>query len=290
MASAKCRKHEADQWAHRVIQQMPQCRDFAAILFSGQKENRPPYCGLSHAASIAILDRLHRGVNVGDVTSLSTALTWIRQKAIYKFDPQFVDLLKQQPLTAPIPVTAILYGMPQPCFFVENAAVIRGIETYGFFVWLDYNEINEHPELELVYLAHTGNIIDVPIALHHELLNDCLNHLPQSELEDPDDPEFTPLYGEVLEAVNLVLYLCGNNMAPVEGVQRSVDQYGHPTTPYVWNVGVSIGDLIRENAEMVQPHGDWYVGTMNGVPDIRWGSPFEKAARKPKDILEFRRN
>lgn len=213
----------------------------------------PDWCYIPIAAGIAI-----GGSNFFDKqlspVAITAAAAWRVSQGVYRFDTDLYDELVHQPLDGNLPCE-VLTKLPEWCVYVETVnARFQGKPIIGFWAHLESDANDGRMELRFVLFTADGQNIPFPIHLGDWTLEEGLDRM-QSEANKCSGfnlPMLTDsLREEILPLLQLVLYLCAENMdlqtQPVHPLKRATasGRIDAPKEPHMWIVGQRIGAAIR---------------------------------------------
>lgn len=194
---------------------------------------------------------------------------WRKHKEIYSFDEDLSKLLMSQASDVEIPLD-VLYTLPYPCVWIQAA------KRTGFFVWFE-DDVHTHM-MELRLLVFTDDEDPENLMLHlkpgwtiSDGINDTIATIKAAKL-DPEllrqgkeagetlgDYDYDRLYeyqySKISQLIQLVLYICADNMEAQENEQHKAVMRRTPSGQkpkdtfreiQKWDVGYRIGNTIRK--------------------------------------------
>lgn len=263
--------HPADKFARWMLKQYPgaeeQMQHFLGVR-QDLKDDWPAWCYLPMAAVYAIITKgasvdIARSImaeSIDDLPKLTAALVWSRTKTVYQFDATLSELLAEQAMDTNIPVD-VLYRLPYPCIYIEQAGKLLDRAYAGYFAWLEYDVNNRQPELRLLYLMRDGGTASYPLVLQGNSIAEFWTATEASARKrmpnlTPSYAPGWPLYSAFASAINHILYLCADNAdtRPIQGSGSVVKERRSPLSePQLWEVGTRIGAAIRKYKVEGQP-------------------------------------
>jgi len=264
------KKHFVESWCEKIFMMFPHARADAQYFEKARAsfgDNWPEWCGLPMAATYAIITqgadtsiapRRLEEQGVISLSNLTAALLWVKSKAVFRFDPILFYELTESTSIEKIPID-VLYRLPFYCVFAEAPVMVGSVETKGFFAWMEYDVNNKTPELRLLFLFNDSMTISIPIILSGGDIDDSYDALFESAIKRRDaHPDLFLISGpldearsvtkeDILAALNIVLYLCSENMKNEYGsiAARAKDSYGNVKRHTAWDVGVRFGNALR---------------------------------------------
>lgn len=188
----------------------------------------PDWCWVPVAGAYAVVsgggsntvppDRLH---DVGVVHALAA---WRLSQCVYRFDPELYDRIAETPMSAEVPVEALL-RLPEWCVYIETNPEAEGI--LGFWACLESDQNDGHTELRISMHFADGKVFCLPLHLvPGGTMKDCLDDTMRYTADmaalfwdKPATPEARQSLmaegekatGLMSRLVNLVLYLCADS-------------------------------------------------------------------------------
>lgn len=282
----KLKRHEADEFCRRVLSYFPYALEDEQVMLDARDDLRddwPDWCALPMAAAYAIFTRGARHIEpseIADLAPLTAALIWRRNKMIYQFDPTLQNEIEQDiDGLGKIPHDAF-FRLPYPCVFIEAPGVLeKGVDTHGFFVWMECDVHSHVPELRILWLTTDGLSVSMPVILQGETLEDSIDALKlsgsfrapteewQKIIETSDMRNAFPSR-DVIRAIQLTLFLCAENVAsdivPTEPRLARLRQHSASDAPretLTWQVGARIGGALRASRSTQSMDADAEKGT-----------------------------
>ena len=276
----KPKKHFVDHWCEEQFIKFPFAPKEAKNFITKKQtygEAWPDWCGLPMAATYAIITRyssLSEAPKIlaqhGEIAlpELTAALLWSRSKSVYRFDPEFYAELTKETKIEKIPIE-VLHQLPFHCVFIEAPATLKGTTAKGFFAWLELDTNSRVPELRLLFLFDGGHTTSIPLILSGGDIDDSFQSLFESAIKRPEfsedfinyltevtkhggDDEPEDFKGDIVSALNAVLYLCSVNanmecesFSRAVSVSTSKDKHGNPKKHRYWDIGVRFGKAFR---------------------------------------------
>jgi hypothetical protein len=178
----KHKTHFAEIFAKKSIEVIPNTVQMADELRSRRAEfgdNWPEWCYIPSQAVIEMISNHFNGSqyhqrleHVRHSTCLAASLRWMKNRTIYLVDDELSAELSSQPLDGNIPVQALQH-LPYHCVYIECDVRVDGLDTIGFFAWLDWNVFTKTQELHFLFLSHSDeivyNIVPLVGTLHESL-------------------------------------------------------------------------------------------------------------------------
>ncbi len=272
----------------------PRARKLAEVLREGKGSAQlggwSEWCYLPLGAAQAIVC-VDRGVGrldtalALDAAVLGALLPWRITKGIYRFDPDVLQSLWSTPITGDIP-TGVLRRLPEWCCYVKLPPVSPATtfdppdwhrNLKGFFVHLEWDPLQNHPDFRLVLDRETG-LLPTALKLDASTIRGCwrstqkesllLSGVSEEDAEAYLSGEDAEIAGDTMSDliapfVSVALYLCfaepeivparGDNRRPGNPEPRRTKKHGEKLFAAQevreWDVAWRIGQALRRASD-----------------------------------------
>lgn len=246
---------------------IPGCYETLDELAAEYSQKVPDYCPLPIAAAFSCIYRegYTEQESANGCAELLACWAWRKNKIIYRFDSDLARMLAEQAAGAEpedvLPVDLLLH-LPYPIFYVKT-------DIYdffdGFFFWLEYDWNRKETEIRVSWLLNETMENTIPYVLHlfpGKTLRECCEATDNETAKYLDELTVVPgakermdKYLPVMQAIQLVLYLCAANADITPDPRPVAHSPRHPQMPKPpedkaseiesYSIGVHIGAAIR---------------------------------------------
>lgn len=211
----------------------------------------PALCYINVAAAQACLSQ-DAPLNLeqyNDASLFACCATWRQNKNIYSFDKELINTLTANAKDLVIPVD-VIQNLPVSAFYIETKEWRRLFDGFMVF-WEDDHETHEN-ELRFLYLDRNGNkvyenyIHIIPSGTILDGLNRSKQMISDNVKKNQPSISFSQYnqmmksiddsYDLACEAMQLILYLCADNVKIVEDPQQAA----------IYRQGTEITDKYKE--------------------------------------------
>jgi hypothetical protein len=170
------------------------------------------------AAATWLVERLDytREEMARDAAELTACYIWRKYKIIYSFDNELANELSEQAndYTYEDSLTVdILLHPPYPCVYIHCPGIL-GINTSGFFAWIEFDVNRSILEFRVSYLPTTmDHTVPVVLELTSPTLGECVASTLSETAKQAQAPQKFPNVSEInrlLTALNMYLYICSD--------------------------------------------------------------------------------
>ena len=214
-----------------------------------------PLCFLPIGKTIEFLmNKGYRPMNaVKEASELTACYLWRKNKIIYQFDKELLEILFTQALEMEdnemLPIELLLH-IPYPAAYIKAPEIIKDYD--GFFYWIEYDinknvhelriqflsndKLNTYPQmLDLVPDATVKDCFFYTFLRWDERLPDAFKHIKES----------------ILKAIQLILYLVAQDADISDNQPYRKQHKNYPILDTVkeiqsYSVGIRIGATIRK--------------------------------------------
>ena len=190
--------------------------------------------------------------------TLATLAAWRISKEIYLMDSDVEQILCEQNDTNI--KTEILTKLPYYCFYIKtNTIKINNDIVDGFFVRLDYDPRNSATELRFVYASSDLKIIDIPILLNFDTIQQSIESLYKESNLGSDSEILHKQLDLLNRSLQILLYILADNSDIVQNPAQAKVYKPATHRPSAirdkfseirkWDVGYRIGRTIRAKSE-----------------------------------------
>lgn len=231
----------------------------------------PSWCFIPLAAVYAVLSK---GLTLDpdkhfEIGMMGALASWRVSQGIYRFDPDVLQELLDTEIDNELQID-LFFRLPEWCVYIE---IDRDIElighVHGFFVHLEDDAKDHHPELRFV-LLYDENFIVLPFHLTSTKINDCLEATRQYTISNiqkdgakmKDFLHNQKLMKEIYDQclfpfLPLVMYLCTEEPDFLENQIAAMPKRPKPTKTKngmrwfeapkltTWEIGYRIGAALR---------------------------------------------
>lgn len=212
------------------------------------------------------------GMKYARLAQISAALApWRISKEIYVMDSEVEKILLDQDDTK---VEAdILLNLPYYCFYIKTNLIDN---MDGFFVSLEYDDMDKSKEIRFVYIRPNMEWFEVPVFLKYQTIQESLEFLFKDGGLELDDESSKRTCDLINKSLQLVLYILAANSDIEENVEQKKiykpssknqstvkDKYSEVRK---WDVGYRVGKSIRVNTERTKSETEYSHNTGSHSP------------------------